>query len=160
MVTSQVVRLARFMISMALVAWVGGQIALGAYSARFAFQLLSRAEAGRLMTQVFRSFDGLIIVAMAFCFLGLAVDVFFVRRVGRLESVGRVGVLLVLFCGMIEVFYLHPWIVQLFEQQRTQQPIFEEFHRWASRVVQIELVAASVWFLARSGTTPSRESAA
>ena len=53
-------------IGLALVAWVGGHAALGAYAARIIFRDADRAVASTTMTTVFREFDTLIEIALIF----------------------------------------------------------------------------------------------
>src|SRR5262249_2357502 len=50
--------------ALALVAWVGGHAALGAFAARILFRDLPRPIAAPAMTTIFRSFDQLILAAL------------------------------------------------------------------------------------------------
>jgi hypothetical protein len=126
--------------SIALVAWVGGHAALGAFAARIAFRDLPRALAATTMTTVFRQFDAVIAVGLLLVGLALILRGWAERPLGLAFG----GSLLLVALGAFELLYVHPQIEQLFRAGRTLEPAFASLHRLSERCGHLEVVLSCV----------------
>jgi hypothetical protein len=137
------------LVGFALVAWVGGHAALGAFGARIAFQELPRVDAARTMTRVFHEFDRLVLVgALLIGVLGL---VGLAVRPRRLASSVRTGLELGLcVLGLVEVFHVHAVIEGLFAAGETLGPAFRAAHRLSEKCAHGEVVLCLAWFVTQA----------
>jgi uncharacterized membrane protein len=134
---------------LALVAWVGGHAALGAFGARVAFQELPRELAARTMTRVFREFDHLMWVAIVV--VGASALIGVVLRGGTFRSQVRLGVELGLCAlGLFEVLHVHPAIEAQYHAGRTLEPAFAALHRLSERCAHGEVLLLVVIFALRA----------
>jgi hypothetical protein len=130
--------------ALALVAWVGGHAALGAFAARIAFRDLPRPMASSTMTTVFREFDTAIIVAMvvlAVVTVGRALSNGLTNRPDRI-AVG--AALAIVALGAFEVSWVHPQIEQMFHAGRTLEPAFASLHKLSARCANVEIALTAV----------------
>ena len=125
--------------TLALVAWVGGQAALGAFAARIVFGELDRPDAARTMSRVFHEFDYVIlagVAVLALCAIGGLVA----RGLDRPSQV-RFGLELGLCAlGLFEVFWVHAHVESMFHEGRTLEPAFQALHHLSERCAHLELV--------------------
>lgn len=141
---------------LALVAWVGGHAALGAFAARIAFRSLDRGDAARTMTQVFHEFDRLILAAIAILALSAVAGVG--ARGFATRSQVRLGLELGLCAlGLFEVFHVHPAIEAMFAAGRTLEPAFQSLHRLSERCAHGEVLLVLALFSLRAWPAPSPE---
>jgi Domain of unknown function (DUF4149) len=132
--------------ALAIVAWVGGHAALGAFAARIVFRDLPRAMAAPTMSAVFRSFDGLILaalVALAAATVGRVAALGLTRRAERISLGAALGLVAV---GALEVAYVHPSIEAMFLAGRTLEPAFASLHKLSERCGHVEVLLAALWF--------------
>jgi hypothetical protein len=135
--------------ALAMVVWVGGQAALGAFAARIAFQELARPDAARTMNRVFHEFDHVILVAV--CALALAAVLGALTRPGGVASQIRFGLEFGLCAlGAFEVFYVHHNIEAMFQAGRTLEPAFHAMHSLSERCAHIEAFLVVVALVARA----------
>lgn len=135
-----VVAIADTLGALSLVAWVGGHAALGAYAARIAFRDLPRELASQTMTTIFRSFDGLITIALGVLLVATVLrwmSAGTTRRADRI-ALGAAGALLAL--GTFEILYVHPQIEMMFHAGRTLEPAFAQLHKLSARCANVEIV--------------------
>jgi hypothetical protein len=133
-------------IALALVAWVGGHAALGAFAARIVFRDLPRPLAASTMSTIFSSFDNLIGVMVA-VILGAAVTRVVAKR-GDWLIVGACFFLVAL--GAFEIAYVNRQILEMFQAGRTLEPAFASLHKLAERCGHLEVVSAAVILSAQS----------
>jgi hypothetical protein len=142
-------------LALALVAWVGGHAALGAFAARIAFRDLPRALASSTMTTIFRSFDALILTAM-FVVLAAAVLRALTGVASRADRIVVGAAFALVALGAFEVLWLHPHIEELFLAGRTLEPAFASLHKLSARCANVEIAltalifGAQAWSRARS----------
>lgn len=142
------------MSTFAIVAWVGGHAALGAFAARIAFQSLPRADAARTMTRVFHEFDWLMLGCIGV--LALCAIVGVASRGGAVRSQIRLGLELGLCAlGLFEAFYVHAAIEAMFAAGRTLEPSFQVFHRLSERCSHGEILLVLALFGVRAWPTRS-----
>ncbi len=135
--------------ALAMVVWVGGHSALGAFAARIAFRTLPRPLAAQTMTQVFHEFD-LVITGAAIVLLVSAIAGARARDAG-LPSQLRLGLELGLCAlGAFELGYVHPRIEQLFAAGRTLEPAFAALHRLSERCAHGEALLVLAALVARA----------
>jgi hypothetical protein len=135
---------------LALVGWVGGHAALGAFAARVVFRDLPRALAAPTMTTIFRDFDNLIVGALVVLLVATVVRAFaggFARRADQI-AVGAAVALILL--GTFEVAWVHPHIEALFHAGRTLEPEFQSLHRLSSRCAHVEIFLTLTIFASQS----------
>ncbi len=142
--------------ALAVVAWVGGHAALGAFAARIAFRDLPRALAASTMTTIFHSFDGVIVaalIALALATVGRMLALGLGRRVDRVALGAALALCAV---GALEIFYVHPNIEAMFAAGRTLEPAFASLHKLSERCGHVEvaltalLLGAFAWARARA----------
>jgi len=99
----------------AVVPWLGGLVALGAFAAPRVFGILDRETAGSVMGPIFRNFDTLVIVAAT---------VFAAAEIARVVAVGARGWLArarvaagaaLVACGLMSALWLGPQIAEAFD---------------------------------------------
>jgi hypothetical protein len=134
--------------SLAVTAWIGGIVALGAFTARIVFAELPRGMAAPTMSHIFGSFDGVIVIAL--CLVAAAAVARYVAlgmatRADRI-FMGAAGALLAL--GILDVAWVHPQIRAMFEAGRTLEPEFARLHTLSTRSANLEVVAAALMFVA------------
>jgi hypothetical protein len=123
----------------ALVAWVGGHVALGAFAARIAFRDLPRPMASSTMTTIFRDFDQKMIVpAMLVLVIATLARVLAVGMTNRADRIAVGAALALLALGGFELAYVHPQIEQLFLAGRTLEPVFASLHKLSARCANVE----------------------
>jgi len=135
--------------AIAMVVWVGGHAALGAFAARIAFQDLPRPEAAQMMTRVFREFDR-VIFAMAILLAIFSIAGLVARRASVISQV-RFGLELGLVAlGAFELAYVHAHIEQLFLAGQTLAPAFASLHELSERCAHGEALLVVLAFVARA----------
>jgi len=138
---------------LAMVVWVGGQAALGAFGARIAFQELARPDAARTMNRVFHEFDRVIVVAIAMLAFAALVGLWS-RGLGVWSQI-RFGLELGLCAlGLFEVLHVHPGIEAMFTAGRTLEPAFAALHHLSERCAHAEAALVFALFVARALATP------
>jgi hypothetical protein len=136
--------------SLALVAWVGGHAALGAFAARIAFRELPRPQAADTMTKVFSSFDGLIAVCMVVLIAATILRVIGTGWSKRSDKIVT-GTALALFAlGAFELAWVHPRIVEMFQAGRTLEPAFASLHKLSARCANLEIGLTAVLLSAQA----------
>jgi Domain of unknown function (DUF4149) len=139
------------LIALALVAWVGGHAALGAFAARIVFRDLPRPLAASTMSTIFSSFDTLVGVGAA-----IVLAAALARFVARRGASTTLDVLISAACGFLvcigafEVLYLNREIVEMFHAGRTLEPAFGALHRLSERCGHLEVLLAAVILFAQS----------
>jgi len=137
------------LMALALVAWVGGHAALGAFAARIVFRDLPRPLAASTMSTIFSSFDTLIGV-MAALVLGCTLARLVALREKRTDQLIAVAGLLIAALGLFEIVYVNRHILEMFHAGRTLEPAFASLHRLSERCGHLEVVLAAVIFGAQS----------
>jgi hypothetical protein len=130
--------------ALALVAWVGGHAALGAFAARIVFRDLPRPMASSTMTTVFREFDTAIIVAMVVLVLVTIGRVLAIGLTNRPDRIAVGAVLALVALGAFEVAWVHPQIEQMFLAGRTLEPAFASLHKLSARCANVEIALTAV----------------
>jgi hypothetical protein len=125
--------------ALALVAWVGGHVALGAYAARILFRDLPRALAAETMTKVFRSFDGLITAALVVVFVTGVVRWMAAGMEQRADRIALYATMALVALGLFELAYVHPQIEEMFKAGRTLEPAFASLHKLSARCANLEI---------------------
>ena len=137
----KVVAVCDALLALALVAWVGGHAALGAFAARIVFRDLPRSMAASTMSTVFTSFDSLIGVAA--CIVLAATLARWVALRGastRADTVVTVAAGFLICIGLFEVTWLNRQIVEMFHAGRTLEPSFAALHKISERCGHLEVV--------------------
>jgi hypothetical protein len=137
------------LIALALVAWVGGHAALGAFAARIVFRDLPRPLAASTMSTIFSSFDTLIGV-MAALVLGCTLARLVALREKRADQLIAVAGILIAALGLFEIVYVNRHILEMFHAGRTLEPAFGSLHRLSERCGHLEVLLAAVIFAAQS----------
>src|SRR5262249_14753655 len=135
--------------TLAVAAWVGGHAALGAFGARILFRDLPRDLAASTMTTVFRSFDGLIAVALGLLIVAMAVRSALTARTGRWrrsDSVATVAASGLVAVGLAGLLWIRPTIERLFHEGRTLTPEFAALHRASERAGHAEFALMVLLF--------------
>jgi hypothetical protein len=132
----------------ATAAWVGGHAALGAFAARIAFRDLPRADAAATMTTVFRSFDGLVVVALALIAVATAARLAVVGRASLKGApfVAALAAAALLAVGLAGIAWVHPEIERLFHEGATVGPHFAAMHKMSERLGHLEVGFALLLF--------------
>jgi hypothetical protein len=148
---ARVVAVCDALIALALVAWVGGHAALGAFAARIVFRDLPRPLAASTMSTIFSSFDTLVGVGAAIVFAAALAR--FVARRGSsttLDLLISAACGFLVFIGAFEVLWLNRQIVEMFHAGRTLEPAFGALHRLSERCGHLEVLLAAVILFAQS----------
>jgi hypothetical protein len=132
--------------ALAIVAWVGGHAALGAFAARIVFRDLPRAMAAPTMNSVFRSFDHAILAAAIVLAVATVARVAALGLGGRSHRVALGAALGLLAVGALELAYVHPSIEAMFLAGRTLEPAFASLHKLSERCGHVEVALAALWF--------------
>jgi len=136
--------------SLALVAWVGGHAALGAFAARILFRDLPRATAASAMTTVFREFDTLIWGAIAIVIVAAAARIGTLGLRTRADRVAAGALAAIAALGCFEVAWVHLHIEEMFRAGRTLEPAFASLHALSARCANVEIALAAVFFVAQT----------
>ena len=128
--------------SVALVAWVGGMVALGAFAARIAFRDLPRDLAAPTMSTIFRSFDGVVVACVVVVAVGTGLRLLARGMRGRADRIALVAGTALTVLGAIDVGYTHPTIERMFREGRTLEPAFQALHTLSSRSANLEAICA------------------
>jgi hypothetical protein len=139
---STVAALAETLMALAVVAWVGGTVALGAYTARILFRDLPRGLAAPTMSTIFRSFDSVIIVALALVAATVLVRFVAVGIRGRADRIALGAACALVVLGLLDVSYIHPTIEHMFLEGRSLEPAFAALHKLSSRSANLEVLCA------------------
>ena len=131
---------------LAIVAWVGGHAALGAFAARIVFAEVPRALAAPAMARVFREFDRVIAAGVVILVLGVLARFFAGGGRRRIDFVVLGTALLLAALGLFEFAWLHPRIEQLFVAGRSVDPEFLSLHRLSERAGHLEALFAVLFF--------------
>ena len=153
-----VAMLADVLSTLALIAWVGGHAALGAFGARIAFAELPREDAARTFARVFHEFDRVIVVSVG-VLAASAIAGALVRGRGVASQV-RLGLELGLCAlGLVELVHVHPGIEALFQAGRTLEPGFWALHRLSERCGHAEVLLAAAIVVIRALPAAARSGA-
>jgi hypothetical protein len=145
----KVVAVCDALIGLALVAWVGGHAALGAFAARIVFRDLPRPLAATTMSTIFSSFDNLIGV-MAAILLGAAAARLVSAREKRTDWIIAGASFFLVALGVFEVAYVNRQILEMFQAGRTLEPAFQSMHHLSERCGHLEVVLTCVILGAQS----------
>lgn len=137
-----VTALAETVAAVALVAWVGGIAALGAFTARIVFRDLPRGLAAPTMSTIFRSFDGLIVACVIVFALATIVRLYSHGLRGRADRIALVAASALVVLGALDVGWVHPQIAQMFEAGRSLDPQFAALHKLSTRSANLEILCA------------------
>jgi hypothetical protein len=132
-------------IALALLAGVGGHVALGAFAARIVIRDLPRGMAAPTMSTIFSSFDNLIGVMVAVLLAAGLTRMLALKGVASLSDLilsAAAGFLVAL--GAFEVLWLNRQIVAMFQAGRSLEPGFRALHRLSERCGHLELALAAV----------------
>jgi hypothetical protein len=130
--------------ALAVAAWVGGMVALGAFVARIVFRDLPRALAAPTMSTIFRSFDQLIVVALVLLALAALARLWALGLRGRADRIALAAVAALLVLGVLDVGFVHPAIARMFDAGRTLEPQFRALHSLSSRAANLEVLVAAL----------------
>jgi hypothetical protein len=159
MKASTLAAIAETLTALALMAWIGGTVALGAFTARIVFRDLPRSLAAPTMSTIFASFDLVIVVAL--CILAAAAVARFIAvgLRGRADRIALAATVALLLLGALDVGYVHPRIHALFEAGRTLEPQFAALHKLSTRSANLEIIVAALLLgaqaFARRAAAPS-----
>ncbi len=132
-------------IALALVAWVGGHAALGAFAARIVFRDLPRPLAASTMSTIFSSFDTLVGVAAAIVLGAVLARLVALRGCSmRADLVVTVAGLFIVGIGGFEVGWLNGQIVDMFHAGRTLEPAFRSLHDLSERCGHMEVILSAL----------------
>jgi hypothetical protein len=140
--------------ALALVAWVGGHVALGAFAARIVFRDLPRMAAAPTMNAVFRSFDKLILGAMVLLLVATILRALGAGLARRADRLAFGGALALVVLGAFEVLYVNPKISELFEAGRTLELAFASLHALSSRCANVEIALTALTLGAMAWARP------
>jgi hypothetical protein len=141
----KVVAVCDTLIALALVAWVGGHAALGAFAARIVFRDLPRPLAASTMSTIFSSFDTLIGVMAAVVFASVVTRWLALRGVaGRSDWAVVIAGKFLALLGLFEIVYVNRRILEMFQAGRTLEPAFASLHHLAERCGHLEVVLAGI----------------
>lgn len=136
--------LAETLTALSLVAWIGGTVALGAFTARIVFRDLPRSLAAPTMSAIFVSFDAVIVVALCLLLLAAAVRFFAVGLRGRADRIALAATGALIVLGLLDVAIVHPRIHEMFEAGRTLEPQFASLHKLSTRSANLEILVAAL----------------
>ena len=128
--------------ALAVTAWVGGTVALGAFAARIAFRDLPRNLAAPTMSTIFRSFDGVVVVCVVAIALATALRLIALGVRGRADRIALVAGTALAILGLLDIGYVHPAIERMFLEGRTLEPAFVALHKLSSRSANLEAICA------------------
>ena len=128
--------------AVALAAWVGGLVALGAFAARIAFRDLPRDLAAPTMSTIFRSFDGVVVACVVIVAVCTGLRLVLVGLRGRADRIALVSGTALTLLGALDVGWVHPSIERMFLEGRTLEPAFAALHTLSSRSANLEAICA------------------
>lgn len=128
--------------AVALAAWVGGLVALGAFAARIVFRDLPRDLAAPTMSTIFRSFDGVVVACVVIVAVGTGLRLMALGVRGRSDRIALVAGTALTILGCLDVGYVHPAIERMFREGRTLEPAFAALHKLSSRSANLEAICA------------------
>lgn len=100
--------------------WLGGMVALGAFSAPTIFGMLDRESAGQVMGTIFARFDRMVLVLVGVFAVAEAVRAFLDRSPGRSPGMlGRLRLVIaavLVILALVSALWLGPSINELFHQ--------------------------------------------
>jgi putative copper export protein len=128
--------------ALALVAWVGGIFALGAFAARIVFRDLPRELAAPTMSTIFRSFDGVVVACVVIVAVTTGIRLIVVGLRSRPDRIALVAGTALTILGALDVGYVHPGIERMFLEGRTLEPAFAALHQLSSRSANLEAICA------------------
>jgi len=134
------VALVETLAALAVGAWVGGTIALGAFTARIIFRDLPRGLAAPTMSTIFRSFDGVVVACLVIIALAVSARLLLLGVRGRPDRIALVAGTALVILGAIDVAYTHPTIERMFLEGRTLEPAFAALHKLSSRSANLEAI--------------------
>ena len=147
----KVVAVCDTLIALALVAWVGGHAALGAFAARIVFRDLPRPLAASTMSTIFSSFDTLIGLMAGLLFGAVVVRFLDLREnARRVDHVVTIAGLFIACLGVFEIFYVNRQILEMFQAGRTLEPAFQSLHHLSERCGHLEVLLAATILGAQS----------
>jgi Domain of unknown function (DUF4149) len=126
----------------ALVAWIGGMFALGAFSARILFRDLPREAAAPAMSTIFRSFDGVVVACVVVVALATGLRLMAIGLRHRPDRIALVAGTALTILGAIDIGYVHPGIARMQAEGRTLEPAFHALHTLSSRSFNLEAICA------------------
>ena len=126
----------------ALVAWIGGMFALGAFTARILFRDLPREAAAPAMSTIFRSFDGVVVACVVVVALATGLRLMAVGLRHRPDRIALVAGTALTLLGALDVGWIHPSIARMFTEGRTLDPAFHALHTLSSRSANLEAICA------------------
>jgi hypothetical protein len=126
----------------ALVAWIGGMFALGAFTARILFRDLPREAAAPTMSTIFRSFDGVVVACVVVVAIATGLRLLAVGLRHRPDRIALVAGTALTILGALDVGYVHPGIARMFAEGRTLDPAFHALHTLSSRSANLEAICA------------------
>jgi Domain of unknown function (DUF4149) len=133
-----VAALAETLTALAVAAWIGGTVALGAFTARIVFRDLPRELAAPTMSTIFRSFDGLVVGCIIAVALATIVRLYAVGVRGRADRIALVAASALVVLGLLDIGYVHPHIERMFLEGRTLEPAFAALHKLSTRSANLE----------------------
>jgi putative copper export protein len=128
--------------ALALVAWVGGMFALGAFAAKILFRELPLDSAAPTMNMIFRSFDGVIVGCVVVVAVTTGLRLVAAGLRSRPDRIALVAGTAMTILGALDVGYVHPSITQMFREGRTQEPAFAALHQLSRRSFDLEAICA------------------
>jgi putative copper export protein len=143
--------------ALALVAWLGGIVALGAFAARIIFRELPLDVAAPTMNAIFRSFDGVIVACLVVVAVTTGVRLMVNGLRSRPDRIALVAGTALTVLGALDVGYVHPGITRMFREGRTQEPAFAALHQLSRRSVDLEAICA-ILILGALAWSPKRPS--
>jgi len=126
----------------ALVAWIGGMFALGAFTARILFRDLPREAAAPAMSTIFRSFDGVVVACVVVVALATGLRLLAVGLRHRPDRIALTAGTALTILGALDVGYVNPGIARMFAQGNTLDPAFHALHTLSSRSANLEAICA------------------
>jgi hypothetical protein len=152
----RLVALIETLIALALVAWIGGTFALGAFTARIVFRDLPRDLAAPTMSTIFRSFDGVVVTCVVVLAVALGARLVAVGVRGRADRIALVAGTALVVLGALDVGYVHPAIERMFREGRTLEPAFAALHQLSTRSANLEAICAILLLGAQAFARPRR----
>ncbi len=137
-----VVAVAETAAALAVTAWIGGMLALGAFTARVVFRDLPRGMAAPTMNTIFGDFDGLIFGALVLLTAALLVRWFARGVVGRADRIALVAGVCLVVLGALDLAWIHRQIEALYLAGRTLDPEFASLHKLSRRSFNLEALCA------------------
>ena len=118
---------------------IGSTITLGALMAPVIFKILERADAARLMVEIFSRYDSWLKVAAIVLLVSYSLDFFFVKKLnGSIADLfALLGVVLIAALSFYLVYNLSPEINQAYEVQAEN---FQNLHALSEKIHKINFL--------------------